>query len=120
MLGDDVGVLDESGNLHFPKVSTASISLPPVVSITNPKKRPRTDGVFGASAPVSAQTLSSPVVDAATAAKKRKLKDEDASEDLKSPSKKDKKDKKEKHKDKKEKHKDKKEKSKERSKEKSK
>lgn len=116
MLGEDVGILDESGNLHFPKVSTASISLPPVVSVTNPKKRPRAEDLASTSNQSTiAQTLSSPVVDAATAAKKRKLK-EDAGEDVGSPMKKDKKDKKEKHKEKKEKHKEKKEKHKDKSK----
>jgi len=111
LLGEDVGVLDESGNMHFPKVSTAAISLPPVVSVTNPKKRPRADELStAATQSTTSKPVSSPVIDAATAAKKRKLKEEETGEVVKSPTKKDKKDKKDKkerHKDKKEKHKDK-------------
>ena len=102
LLGEDVGVLDEDGNLHFPKSSNATISSPPVVSMANSKKRPRPEGQDSAvPALINFQQVASPSVDAETAKKKRKLHE---GADASTPSKdKDKKDKKQKDKKEKEK-----------------
>lgn len=100
LLGDDVGVLDEDGNLHFPKASNATITSPPVVSLANHKKRPRQDELDTVTpALINFQNVASPSVDSETAKKKRKLQE---GTDVSTPSKKDKKskDKKEKEKSK--------------------
>jgi hypothetical protein len=79
LLSDDVGIVDANGNLYFPKVSGAEISVPSVISITNPKKRPRpAESALASFSSATTLPVSSPMPDT-TALKKRKLKEADGS-----------------------------------------
>lgn len=106
LLSDDSGFVDANGSLYFPKVTGAEISVPPVISVANPKKRPRPDeNLASHTNPLDYSrtnaALSSPMPDASAAPKKRKLKEPDTP----SEKRKDKKHKDKKEKEKKSKHK---------------
>lgn len=116
MIGEDVGIVNDEGELHFPKTPNAAISSPPAVSINNPKKRRRKDEPEAPSSGTITLTAASPLPQVGSVSKKRilhELPDEETSAPTNAVTKKDHKDKKDKHKDKKEKkekHKDKKDK----------